>query len=54
MTLRWMTRRLPCFLERGLASWYGRQFDGRRTASGETYDMVVMTSSASDAAADPE
>jgi rare lipoprotein A len=31
------------FSERGLASWYGRQFHGRRTASGESYDMYAMT-----------
>ena len=31
------------FTERGLASWYGRKFHGRRTASGETYDMYAMT-----------
>ena len=31
------------FRERGLASWYGRKFHGRRTASGETYDMYAMT-----------
>jgi rare lipoprotein A len=31
------------FFERGLASWYGRQFHGRRTASGEPYDMYAMT-----------
>jgi rare lipoprotein A len=31
------------FTERGLASWYGRQFHGRKTASGETYDMYAMT-----------
>jgi rare lipoprotein A len=29
--------------ERGLASWYGRKFHGRRTASGETYNMNAMT-----------
>ena len=29
--------------ERGLASWYGRMFHGRKTASGETYDMFAMT-----------
>ena len=29
--------------ERGVASWYGRQFHGRRTASGERYDMHAMT-----------
>ncbi|MDQ2735138.1 MAG: septal ring lytic transglycosylase RlpA family protein, partial [Pseudomonadota bacterium] len=31
------------FTEHGLASWYGRQFHGRRTASGEIYDMYAMT-----------
>ena len=25
--------------ERGVASWYGEDFHGRRTSSGETYDM---------------
>ena len=29
--------------ERGLASWYGRKFHGRRTASGELYNMHAMT-----------
>ena len=29
--------------ERGLASWYGRKFHGRKTASGEVYDMYAMT-----------
>jgi len=29
--------------ERGLASWYGRKFHGRKTASGEIYDMHAMT-----------
>jgi len=33
----------PAFRERGLASWYGRKFHGRRTASGEVYDMYAMT-----------
>ena len=28
---------------RGIASWYGEQFDGRKTASGETYNMDEMT-----------
>ena len=31
------------FSERGLASWYGRKFHGRPTASGEPYDMYAMT-----------
>jgi rare lipoprotein A len=29
--------------ERGVASWYGRKFHGRRTSSGERYDMYAMT-----------
>lgn len=29
--------------ERGIASWYGRMFHGRKTASGEPYDMFAMT-----------
>lgn len=28
---------------RGLASWYGPRFHGRRTASGEKYDMHQLT-----------
>ena len=31
------------FVERGTASWYGTKFHGRRTSSGETYDMHAMT-----------
>ncbi|MCF1182370.1 septal ring lytic transglycosylase RlpA family protein [Marichromatium gracile] len=30
-------------VERGLASWYGKDFHGRRTSSGEPYDMHAMT-----------
>ncbi|MBT9599456.1 MAG: septal ring lytic transglycosylase RlpA family protein [Vitreoscilla sp.] len=33
----------PPLVERGLASWYGRKFHGRRTASGEVYNMHAMT-----------
>ncbi len=29
--------------QRGIASWYGRKFQGQRTASGEPYDMFAMT-----------
>ena len=29
--------------ETGMASWYGEEFHGRRTASGETYDMYALT-----------
>lgn len=31
------------YRERGIASWYGRKFHGRRTSSGEPYDMYTMT-----------
>ncbi|VAX11448.1 Septum-associated rare lipoprotein A [hydrothermal vent metagenome] len=31
------------YTERGIASWYGSKFHGRRTSSGETYDMYAMT-----------
>ncbi len=31
------------FRQRGLASWYGMKFHGRRTSSGERYDMYAMT-----------
>lgn len=30
-------------LSGGVASYYGRQFDGRRTASGERFDMAALT-----------
>ncbi len=30
-------------LFRGIASWYGSQFDGRKTASGEEFSMDEMT-----------
>lgn len=31
------------FEETGLASWYGRDFHGKKTSNGETYDMYAMT-----------
>ena len=31
------------YIEKGIASWYGTKFYGRRTSSGETYDMYAMT-----------
>ena len=37
-----ITRDAP-YTERGLASWYGRKFQGKRTASGEVYNMYAMT-----------
>jgi len=29
--------------QEGVASWYGRRFNGKKTASGEVYDMYAMT-----------
>jgi rare lipoprotein A len=31
------------FEERGTASWYGKKFHGRKTSSGEIYNMYAMT-----------
>ena len=31
------------YVEQGVASWYGPDFHGGRTATGETYDMNAMT-----------
>ena len=31
------------YIERGVASWYGKKFHGRLTSNGETYDMYAMT-----------
>lgn len=31
------------YVERGIASWYGTKFHGRRTSSGEPYDVYAMT-----------
>jgi rare lipoprotein A len=31
------------FFERGVASWYGPDFQGHSTSSGERYDMYLMT-----------
>ncbi|HLI10918.1 MAG TPA: septal ring lytic transglycosylase RlpA family protein [Alphaproteobacteria bacterium] len=33
----------PSFSETGTASWYGRSHQGRKTASGEAFDMRAMT-----------
>ena len=33
----------PGWTRVGIASWYGEPFHGRRTASGEIYDMEAMT-----------
>jgi rare lipoprotein A len=31
------------YKKRGVASWYGKRFHGRKTSSGELYDMYAMT-----------
>ena len=31
------------YSEKGIASWYGEKFHGRKTASGETFDMNALT-----------
>jgi len=31
------------FNQRGIASWYGKDFHGRKTSSGEIYDMYAIT-----------
>ena len=31
------------FRQRGMASWYGKKFHGRKTSTGEIYDMFAMT-----------
>ena len=35
------------FSEEGVASWYGKKFHGRRTSSGEPYDMYTLTAAPS-------
>ena len=34
---------LQPYKARGIASWYGRRYHGKQTASGEIYDMYAMT-----------
>lgn len=31
------------FRQRGIASWYGRDFHGKKTSNGEIYDMYALT-----------
>ena len=31
------------YKKKGIASWYGTKFHGRRTSSGEVYDMLALT-----------
>ncbi len=41
-TYKPMTSYQP-YKERGIASWYGKRFHGRKTSNGEIYDMYSMT-----------
>ena len=41
-TYKPMTSYQP-YKERGVASWYGKRFHGKKTSNGETYDMYSMT-----------
>lgn len=41
-TYKPMTSYRP-YKERGIASWYGKRFHGKKTSNGETYDMYSMT-----------
>jgi len=31
------------YVEKGVASWYGKKFHGRKTSNGETYNMYALT-----------
>ena len=37
------TKSFKRFQQEGMASWYGRQFHGRKTASGETFNQNALT-----------
>ncbi len=39
----WVLPHEKGYVERGIASWYGPKFHGKRTSSGEPYDMYKMT-----------
>lgn len=40
----WYTPKVdPYYDRRGIASWYGEEFHGRRTANGEVYDMYALS-----------
>ncbi len=39
----WVMPSSEGYVAEGKASWYGKKFDGKRTSSGETYNMYDMT-----------
>lgn len=41
--VRYTPRENPSYDRRGIASWYGDEFHGRKTANGEVYDMYALT-----------
>ena len=41
--VRYRARKNLNYVETGMASWYGKQFHGRKTANGETYNMHQLT-----------
>ena len=41
--LQAQTQGMDVFRQDGIASWYGKEFDGRPTASGEIYDSSKLT-----------
>ena len=41
--VRYVPRKDPYYNVVGTASWYGRPFHGRKTASGQIYDMNALT-----------
>ncbi len=41
--VRYVPRENPGYNVVGMASWYGRPFHGRKTASGQIYDMNALT-----------
>jgi rare lipoprotein A len=40
---RYVPRADPGYAEVGIASWYGREYQGQRTASGERFDRNALT-----------
>lgn len=39
----YVRKKVAGYNKRGIASWYGTKFHGKKTSNGETYDMLAMT-----------
>lgn len=39
----YVRRKVAGYSKRGIASWYGTKFHGKKTSNGEKYDMLAMT-----------